>query len=334
MKHYKALNKQAYSVGIYSIVPIRFEDRMDIMNWRNEQIYHLRQSQPLTIQDQDNYFNTVINQLFEVEKPNQLLFSYLENDKCIGYGGLVHINWIDKNAEISFVMNTKLEKDMFKFHWGTFLQLLENIAFIELNFHKIFTYAFDLRPHLYEVLESNNYLKEAVLNEHCFFNNQFIDVIIHSKKISEIFFLREASLHDAILLFDWVNDKDVRLNSINQATIIWENHLKWLENRLNRKDTFIYILSDGEINYGQIRIDKDNNWWMIDYSIDVNHRGKGFGTLIVNLLIEKCKNFNFKAFVKESNLSSIHVFVKLGFNEVNGELENMRYFEKIQFDEK
>ena len=182
MRTYKALNKQVYSEGIYSIVPIRFEDRLDIMKWRNEQIYHLRQSQLLTIQDQDNYFNTIVNQLFESEKPFQFLFSYLENDVCIGYGGLVHINWIDKIAEISFVMNTKLEKDMFKFHWGTFLQLLENIAFNELNFHKIFTYAFDLRPHLYEVLESNNYLKEAVLNEHCFFNNQFIDVIIHSKK--------------------------------------------------------------------------------------------------------------------------------------------------------
>ena len=182
MKNYKALNKQVYSEGIYSIVPIRFEDRMDIMNWRNEQIYHLRQSQPLTIQDQDNYFNTIVKELFEAEKPNQLLFSYLENDTCIGYGGLVQINWIDKNAEISFVMNTKLEKDMFKFHWGIFLQLLENIAFYELNFHKIFTYAFDLRPHLYEVLESKNYIKEAVLKEHCFFNNQFIDVLIHSKK--------------------------------------------------------------------------------------------------------------------------------------------------------
>lgn len=149
-----------------------------------------------------------------------------------------------------------------------------------------------------------------------------------------IFFLREATIDDALLLFDWVNDKDVRLNSINQETIIWENHLKWLESRLNSKETFIYILSDGEINYGQIRIDNHNDWWTIDYSIDVNNRGKGFGSLIVNLLIEKCKNYNFKAFVKKSNLSSIHVFVKLGFNEVNRELENMRYFEKIQIDEK
>ena len=148
------------------------------------------------------------------------------------------------------------------------------------------------------------------------------------------FFLREVTIDDALLLFDWVNDKDVRFNSINQETIIWENHLKWLESRLNSKDTFIYILSDGEINYGQIRIDNHNDWWTIDYSIDVNSRGKEFGSLIVNLLIEKCKNFNFKAFVKKSNLSSIRVFVKLGFNEVTGELESMKYFEKIQIGEK
>lgn len=149
-----------------------------------------------------------------------------------------------------------------------------------------------------------------------------------------IFFLREATIDDALLLFNWVNDKDVRFNSINQETIIWKNHLNWLESRLNGKDTFIYILTDGETNYGQIRIDGHNNWWTIDYSIDINNRGKGFGSLIINLLIEKCKNFNFKAFVKKSNLSSIHVFVKLGFNEVKGELDNMKYFEKIQMDEK
>lgn len=185
MKTYFILKKQVFSEGIYSIVPIRYEDRLDIMKWRNEQIYHLRQNKPLTTEDQERYFKNIVEPLFSEEKPSQILFSFLEGDICIGYGGLVHINWIDKNAEISFVMNTELEKDMFKFYWSAFLQLIENIAFYELNFHKIFTYAFDLRPHLYEVLESKNYIKEAVLKEHCFFNNQFIDVIIHSKKIKE-----------------------------------------------------------------------------------------------------------------------------------------------------
>lgn len=110
-----------------------------------------------------------------------MLFSYLENDVCIGYGGLVHINWVDKNAEISFIMNTELEAEKFEFHWSTYLGLIEQLAFNELSFHKIFTYAFDLRPHLYTVLEKNNYQKEAVFKEHCLFEGEFKDVIIHSK---------------------------------------------------------------------------------------------------------------------------------------------------------
>ncbi len=150
-----------------------------------------------------------------------------------------------------------------------------------------------------------------------------------------IYFLREATFDDALFLFDWVNNKDVRLNSINQSSIVWENHLIWLKNKLDSKETFIYILTDGEINYGQIRIDYDNyNWWIIDYSIDVNYRGKGFGSLIVSLLVEKYKKFCFKAFVKKNNLASIHVFVKLDFYEVNGESVDMVYFEKKQIGEK
>lgn len=181
MNSYKILNKQIYSQESCSIVPIRYEDRFDIMKWRNEQIYHLRQSKPLTEEDQNNYFNNVVSKLFEEEKPNQILFSYLENDKCIGYGGLVHINWIDNNAEISFIMNTELEKNEFHKHWGIFLELLEQLAFNELKLHKLYTYAFDLRPHLYEAIELKGYQKEAVLKEHCIFGGKYKNVIIHSK---------------------------------------------------------------------------------------------------------------------------------------------------------
>ena len=181
MSSYKVLQKQVFEDKNFSIVPIRFEDRMDILKWRNEQIFHLRQNKPLTTKNQDNYFATVVAELFEQDKPNQILFSYLENGVCIGYGGLVHINWIDKNAEISFVMNTKLEKDSFKFYWKNYISLIEKVAFEELSFHKIFTFAFDLRPHLYEVLLDCKFKEEARLSEHCFFDNKYIDVVIHSK---------------------------------------------------------------------------------------------------------------------------------------------------------
>jgi RimJ/RimL family protein N-acetyltransferase len=180
MNSYKTLNKQIFEIGIYKIIPIRYEDRYAIMHWRNEQIYHLRQSMLLDKESQDKYFDNVIPELFEIDNPDQILFSYLENEKCIGYGGLVHINWLDKNAELSFIMNTN-EELHFNIHWTNFLKLIQLVAFEELKFHKIYTYAFDLRPHLYEILELNGFYKEATLKEHCLFENKFIDVIIHSK---------------------------------------------------------------------------------------------------------------------------------------------------------
>jgi hypothetical protein len=135
MNSYKALNKQEFTIGDFSIVPIQFEDRMDILKWRNEQIYHLRQDRLLTVDDQDYYFNSVVSKLFEQDKPNQILFSFLENGICIGYGGLVHINWTDENAEISFIMNTSLEQYNFNVNWTNFLNLIEKVAFEELKFH-------------------------------------------------------------------------------------------------------------------------------------------------------------------------------------------------------
>lgn len=151
------------------------------MKWRNEQIYHLRQLKPLTKESQDYYFNNVIAKLFQKDNPNQILFSYLENRKCIGYGGLVHINWVDKNAEISFVLDTELEKKYFKKHWCIFLNLLESIAFGDLKFHKIYTYSYNIRPKLYEVLNESAYLQEARLTQHVLINNIYYDVLIHSK---------------------------------------------------------------------------------------------------------------------------------------------------------
>ena len=178
---YKCLKNQTFSDGEFSIVPIRYEDRFHIMRWRNEQIHHLRQAKPLTEQDQDHYFKQVIAKLYDQEKPDQILFSYLQNGTCIGYGGLVHINWIDKNAELSFIIDTKLEQEAFRTHWHHYLDLIEKPAFDELKLHKLFTFAFDIRPHLYAVIEAKGYLKEAELKDHCCVNGEYKNVIIHSK---------------------------------------------------------------------------------------------------------------------------------------------------------
>jgi RimJ/RimL family protein N-acetyltransferase len=318
MKTYKALNKQVYSEGIYSIVPIRFEDRMDIMNWRNEQIYHLRQSQPLTIQDQDNYFNTIINQLFEAEKPNQLLFSFFENGNFIGYGGLVHINWEDKNAEISFVMKTELEKDNFAKYWSNYLKLIEKLAFEELNFHKIFTYAFDVRPHLYSVLESCGFSEEARLKEHCLFDGQFLDVVYHAK-INRTISFRKANENDMMLYFNWTNDDSVRENSYQSEPVLLDKHQNWFYHKINDETCFMLVFEDHiGLPIGQVRIQNQNeNTALIGISNDANHRRKGYASQMIQIasdeFLKHNPHFCISAFIKIENIASKKAFEKAGY---------------------
>ncbi len=175
MLKYNCLNQQIFEIDKYQIIPIRAEDRYEIMKWRNEQMYHLRQSKALTPQEQDYYFENVISKLFIEKNPQQILFSFLENNVLIGYGGIVHINWEIKSGELSFLMSTELESLFFEKYWSIFLNLIEQVAFNDLKLFKIYTYAFDLRPKLYKCLEKSKFKLENIIE------NVDNRILIHSK---------------------------------------------------------------------------------------------------------------------------------------------------------
>lgn len=330
---YRCLMEQIFSDGEFSIVPIRNEDRYLIMQWRNEQIYHLRQDKALTKESQDHYFNEVVAKLFKQEQPSQILFSYLQNDRCIGYGGLVHINWIDKNAEISFVMDTSLEEEYFEFHWGKYLALIEEIAFTELNLHKIFTYAFDLRPRLYTALEKRGFGTEAKLIEHSLFDGKYIDVLIHAK-FNNSLLLREATLDDLEITYQWANDKTVRAYSYNQSKITKEAHSEWFTNKLKSDDCSYFILEESNHQAGSIRFDLENDQQTakISYLVDSRFTGKGFGTFLLEKGVAKLINSKpnistVYGFVLKENLASIKIFEKLGY-EITFEGDSELKYEK------
>ena len=319
MNTYKALNKQVYTLDGYSLVPIRYEDRYSIMQWRNEQIYHLRQAEPLTKEKQDWYFDNVVAKLFEQEQPNQILFSFLENGECIGYGGLVHINWIDKHAEISFIMNTELEEEFFEMNWQNFLRLIEKVAFQDLNFHKLFTYVFDLRPKLYFVLEGAEYKKEAVLPEHCFFGGTFKDVIIHSK-INRKFILRLANIEDAECTYKWANNATVRQYALTQNEILKQEHVKWFSDKITDSNCLYYIALSNNKAVGSFRLDINKaGTALISYLLDPTFHGKGLGKLLLKAGIDKAKTDkrigNFLGYVKDQNRASLNLFKANGFSE-------------------
>lgn len=318
---YKVLNLDEISDGQYKIVPVRYEDRFNIMKWRNEQMYHLRQSKPLSEDDQERYFTNVVAQLFDKEQPDQILFSYLEGDVCIGYGGLVHINWIDKNAELSFIMDTKLEAKYFEFHWQTYLGLIEKVAFTNIGLHKVFTYAFDLRPHLYKVIEDVGFELEARLKEHCLYDGIFKDVLIHSKWNTALLY-RKPIMSDAQLYFDWTNDADVRKFSYHSDEISFDDHINWFEGKLNDENCFMYLFYYAPQKYvGQVRIQKsDETNAEIGVSIDKRYRGKGLASVIISKASAEFLNNQqsciIHAYIKEENVSSAKGFEKAGYKMI------------------
>lgn len=317
MNCYNALHKQEFADRNFSIVPIRYEDRFAIMKWRNEQLYHLRQKQPLTVEDQEAYFSNTVSKLFDIKQPSQLLFSFLENGLCIGYGGLVHINWVDKNAEISFIMDTSLEKLNFQQHWHTFLSLIEKVAFAELNLHKIFTYAFDLRPQLYGVLESSGYKREATLKEHCFFEGIYKDVVIHSKIFLSIS-IRKATENDTEITYRWVNDEGTRKNSFSSEPITFSNHESWFLSKLINTDSEYFIVESGGQAAGIVRFDKDpkSQNYIIGINIAPEYRGKGLSDKFISMacqLFFTNHHHTIDAYIKSANLASVRSFEKANF---------------------
>ncbi len=316
-RKYKVLKHREYQSNDYKIVPLRHQDKYKIMQWRNEQLYHLRQKNPLTKQEQDRYFNTVIKDLFIQEQPGQILFSFLHKDKCIGYGGLVHIDWQEKSAEISFLMETGLEKEYFEKNWAVFLKLIEKVAFNDLKFHKIFTYAYDLRPRLYPVLDNAGFVLAKRLKKQYKIDNQKIDIVIHEKiNPADQITLRKVTASDLNLLFDWANDEEVRKQSFSTGKIDFETHKIWFQNKLKSKKSQMYIAEIDRNPVALIRFDMEKDHAVIGILIDKKWRGKSLSVPVLKKatgLFQKKHPLPVHAYIKQKNIASIKAFQNAGY---------------------
>ena len=135
-------------------------------------------------------------------------------------------------------------------------------------------------------------------------------------------FLREASIDDRDLLFDWANDPTVRKNSFSTDPIAYPEHVRWFGRVLDDADTLQYILVDGNVPVGQIRLGLSGQEATISYSIAPEHRGKGYGHLILRLVAAEVSEshpeiLTLNALVKEENLASVALFESEGYELVD-----------------
>jgi RimJ/RimL family protein N-acetyltransferase len=178
---YACLKKQSFSATPYTLLPLREEDIFAIKRWRNAQLDILRQSYLLTDDMQKNYFQHTIEPSFDNIQPAQILFSFLHHDVCVGYGGLVHISWDSKRAEVSFLVDPHRsnQPELYDQDFTAFLSMIKQVAFSELQFHRLFTETFDMRPKHVEILEQQHFLFEGRMKDHVLIKGAFVDSLIH-----------------------------------------------------------------------------------------------------------------------------------------------------------
>ena len=132
--------------------------------------------------------------------------------------------------------------------------------------------------------------------------------------------LRAITREDSSLLFAWANDPHVRAASLSPDPISRNTHDEWFQKKLSDPACHMFIGMNGEESrVGQVRCDGGGGVAEVDVHTAPDHRGKGYGTLMIREVVRKLfaetgvKEVH--AFIKPENEASIRAFTKAGFIE-------------------
>lgn len=141
-------------------------------------------------------------------------------------------------------------------------------------------------------------------------------------------YLRPARAEDEQLLLTWANDKLVRANAFDPRPIAPQDHHRWLSSRLADPTNCRLLVAETSsgIPLGQVRFDRRDQAWVIDYSVAPQFRGRGLGKAILQAAIGQMKpGETIVGEVLANNLASHKVFQSLGFAGMPGQQGSTRY---------
>ncbi len=124
--------------------------------------------------------------------------------------------------------------------------------------------------------------------------------------------LIKAKVSDANFLLKLRNSEDLRKYSKNTKLISKQNHVNWLNNKLDDNKNKIFIIKHINKNLGYIRLQKKRNW---EVSIGVlkKFRNKKIGKQAISSLEKKFKKIEIFAKVHKSNTGSKNFFLSCNY---------------------
>lgn len=155
---YKCLELQVFNCNDISVKPLSIGEVLKVKKWRNEQILILRQSKKISTLKQILYFFSEIYPERYREKPKLILFSIWLKNEIFAYGGLVHIDWHNARAELSFLHKKGEISKGYEEILRVFLLAISDFYSGQLLIKEVYTETFKFRKFHIQVLEDAGFL--------------------------------------------------------------------------------------------------------------------------------------------------------------------------------
>lgn len=131
---------------------------------------------------------------------------------------------------------------------------------------------------------------------------------------------RSVLENDCEIIWKWANDSETRAVSFCSEFIPWDKHIHWFMKRIKDPRCFFYlVINKMGIPIGQLRIEKNEEEFVISVSIDKMFRGRGYGSIVLRRGSEMFFNFFeeefISAYIKKDNEASKYAFVKAGYKK-------------------
>ncbi len=330
MCRYACMPQERLRHGAFWVAAVQPGDIESIRVWRNAQIDVLRQKAPLTPEQQQAYYAETIWPSLEMPHPANILLGYHEGDRLIGYGGLVHIAWEDRRAEVSFLLDPALmaSPDISGPYIRIFLGLMKQLAFRDLALTRLTTECYAIRTEIIALLETEGFRREGVLREHVRIGGHAVDSLQHGWLAADELALTRATPEDCECLWRWRNDAETRANSLNSKDIAWEVHKAWFGKALQDPARIIFVARVGEVAVGMCRFDIGAEAAEASIALDPAMRGRGLAVPLLSRAVacfREDTHLPLLATVKAHNTASMRCFERCGFVRSAGDGACWRY---------
>ncbi len=138
--------------------------------------------------------------------------------------------------------------------------------------------------------------------------------------------LRPASADDRDAILEWANDAETRANSFRNGPIEPGDHARWFAAQLTDPAVRIWLLVKDGARIAQVRYSRSGDSAEVSISVAPAHRGRGYGTAILNASADLAGHAlgvaKLVALVLPANAASVRAFAKAGYAPAGEELRH------------